>query len=153
MLVGDGESLTHVVFATGRLSAAPEPGWVKNPGVLAEAARQLEEYFAGTRRLFDLRVAAAGTAFQRTVWHALQGIPYGETRTYGDVARTVGNRAAVRAVGLANGRNPLPIVIPCHRVIGSDGSLTGFGGGLEAKRFLLDLERQVAGWPTQRSLI
>jgi methylated-DNA-[protein]-cysteine S-methyltransferase len=102
---------------------------------------QLDEYFAGRRRRFDLPLAPAGTPFQRQVWEALAAIPYGETRTYGEVARSLGRPDASRAVGAANGANPLPIVIPCHRVVGSDGSLTGFGGGLETKSALLELER------------
>jgi methylated-DNA-[protein]-cysteine S-methyltransferase len=108
--------------------------------VLAACASQLTEYFAGTRRDFDLPLAAGGTAFQRSVWKALTAIPYGEVRSYRDIARTIDNVKAVRAVGAANGRNPLPIVVPCHRVIGSNGSLTGFAGGLDAKTLLLQLE-------------
>lgn len=103
--------------------------------------RQLEEYFAGRRRRFDLVLAPVGTPFQRRVWEALAAIPYGETRSYGEVARSLGRPEASRAVGAANGANPLPIVIPCHRVVGSNGSLTGFGGGLETKAALLELER------------
>ena len=106
----------------------------------ASAARQLAAYFAGELTDFDLPLAPGGTDFQRRVWAALQTIPYGETWTYGQLAEKIGNAAAIRAVGLANGRNPISLVIPCHRVIGSDGSLTGYGGGLERKRFLLDLE-------------
>jgi methylated-DNA-[protein]-cysteine S-methyltransferase len=108
--------------------------------VIAEAVRQLDEYFAGTRREFDLDLAPRGTAFQLAVWNALLEIPYGATASYGDIARSVGRPNAVRAVGQANGRNPLAIVVPCHRVIGSDHSLTGYGGGIDRKRFLLALE-------------
>ena len=108
--------------------------------VLAAAATQLAEYFAGERRNFDLPLAPAGTAFQQAVWRALATIPFGEVRSYRDIAGLIGKPAAVRAVGAANSRNPLPIVVPCHRVIGSDGSLTGFAGGLETKRALLALE-------------
>jgi methylated-DNA-[protein]-cysteine S-methyltransferase len=104
------------------------------------AAEELREYFARQRTQFSLRVMPSGTPFQRRVWDLLLTIPYGETRTYAQVAEAIGNRAAVRAVGLANGRNPISIVVPCHRVIGSDGSLTGYGGGLDRKRFLLELE-------------
>lgn len=107
---------------------------------LAACARQLGEYFTRRRRQFDLPLAAAGTAFQQSVWQALAAIPYGELRSYRDIARVIGKPAAVRAVGAANGRNPLPIVVPCHRVIGSNGSLTGFAGGLEIKTYLLELE-------------
>ncbi len=108
--------------------------------VLASCADQLTEYFAGERDSFDLPLAATGTDFQRAVWAALADIPYGELRSYRDIAEAIGKPTAVRAVGAANGRNPLPIVVPCHRVIGSDGSLTGFAGGLEAKTCLLRLE-------------
>ncbi len=108
------------------------------------ARRQLDAYFAGTRTTFDVPLAADGTAFQRTVWRALSAIGYGETISYGELARRIGAPNAVRAVGLANGRNPISIVVPCHRVIGADGSMTGYGGGLERKVFLLGLERRVA---------
>jgi methylated-DNA-[protein]-cysteine S-methyltransferase len=109
------------------------------------AAEELREYFDRQRTQFSLQVMRSGTPFQRRVWDLLLTIPYGETRTYAQVAEAIGNRAAVRAVGLANGRNPISIVVPCHRVIGSDGSLTGYGGGLDRKRFLLELENPV-GW-------
>jgi methylated-DNA-[protein]-cysteine S-methyltransferase len=108
--------------------------------ILADTVQQLEEYFAGSRLAFDLPLDMRGTAFQRAVWHALTTIPYGETRSYRDLARQLGNPAATRAVGAANGRNPVSIVVPCHRVIGSSGKLTGFAGGLEAKAYLLGLE-------------
>jgi methylated-DNA-[protein]-cysteine S-methyltransferase len=108
--------------------------------VLAEAEAQLREYFAGTRTRFDLPLDAEGTDFQKRVWEQLLAIPFGETRTYGEIARAIGSPNAVRAVGGANGRNPLSIVAPCHRVIGGNGTLTGFAGGLEAKRYLLALE-------------
>lgn len=108
--------------------------------VLEACAGQLTEYFAARRRTFELPLAPAGTPFQQSVWSALARIPYGELRTYRDVAHAIGNPAAVRAVGAANGRNPLPIVVPCHRVIGSNGTLTGFAGGLAAKAYLLRLE-------------
>lgn len=127
--------LCRIAFGepTGPSDSGPE-------GVLAEAVRQLDEYFAGTRREFELDLAPQGTPFQLAVWNALLAIPYGATASYGDIARAVGRPNAVRAVGQANGRNPLAIVVPCHRVIGSDHSLTGYGGGLERKRFLLSLE-------------
>jgi methylated-DNA-[protein]-cysteine S-methyltransferase len=111
---------------------------------LDEARRQLEAYFAGELREFDLPLAPEGSEFQLRVWEQLRAIPYGETISYGELARRVGDPAAARAVGLANGRNPLPVIVPCHRVIGADGSLTGFGGGLERKRRLLELEAGVA---------
>jgi methylated-DNA-[protein]-cysteine S-methyltransferase len=107
---------------------------------LREASRQLDEYFSGRRRAFDLPLEFRGTEFQRSVWNALLEIPYGETRTYGQIADQIGNPTAVRAVGAANGRNPISIITPCHRVIGLSGALTGFGGGLDAKAYLLSLE-------------
>ena len=110
-------------------------------GVLARAAAQLAEYFAGERRDFDLPLAPSGTEFQRTVWHALAEIPFGATCSYGDLARAVGRPSASRAVGAANGKNPISIILPCHRVIGASGELTGYGGGLPMKRWLLDHER------------
>lgn len=110
----------------------------------AAARQQLAAYFAGQLRSFDLPLAPAGTDFQRRVWSALRAIPYGTTWSYGELARHVGSATASRAVGLANGKNPIALVIPCHRVIGSDGSLTGYGGGLDRKRFLLELETGVA---------
>jgi len=108
--------------------------------VLDRASHQLDEYFAGRRREFDLPLEFLGTDFQRRAWQALQSIPYGETRTYADMARQIGQPTAVRAVGAANGRNPISIIVPCHRVIGTSGALTGFGGGLDAKAKLLALE-------------
>lgn len=113
--------------------------------VLAAAAAQLDAYFAGELTAFDLPLTLHGTGFQRTVWTGLQGIPYGQTISYGELARRIGQPSASRAVGLANGRNPVSIVVPCHRVIGADGSLTGYGGGMERKRFLLGLEERVSG--------
>ena len=104
--------------------------------------QQLDEYFAGERKVFDIKLAPKGTPFQQSVLAALQDIPYGETRSYGEIAVAIGNPKSVRAVGSANGNNPIALIIPCHRVIGSNGSLTGFGGGLETKRFLLEFEMQ-----------
>ena len=121
-------------------AAGAEPGAAS---VLAEAARQLDEYFAGARTSFDLQLELQGTPFQLAAWNALAEIPFGETRSYAEQAERIGRPAAYRAVGAANGRNPLSIVLPCHRVLGSDGSLTGFAGGLDAKRRLLDHERAV----------
>ncbi len=112
------------------------------PPLLVQAARELGEYFAGTRRTFTFPIRAHGTPFQQEVWRALQNIPYGETRTYGQIAAQIGRPKAVRAVGMANHRNPLPIVVPCHRVVGADGSLTGYAGGLGIKTLLLRLEKQ-----------
>lgn len=108
--------------------------------ILLETQRQLEEYFAGTRKTFTLDLDFMGTDFQKSVWNALLQIPFGETRTYGEIAKQLGNVKATRAVGAANGKNPIPIIAPCHRVIGATGDLTGFGGGLERKARLLDLE-------------
>jgi methylated-DNA-[protein]-cysteine S-methyltransferase len=112
--------------------------------ILVETERQLDQYFAGTRSLFDLPLDMVGTDFQKTVWQALLDIPFGETRSYAAIARQVGRPTACRAVGAANGRNPVSIITPCHRAIGSNGALTGFAGGLEAKRFLLALEARGA---------
>ena len=143
-LIADNENrLTRLEFGDGatRSEAAPDAAIVTEPeGVLADTIRQLDEYFAGARREFNLDLAPRGTSFQLAVWNALLTIPYGETASYGDIARSVGRPNAVRAVGQANGRNPLAIVVPCHRVIGSDHSLTGYGGGIDRKRFLLALE-------------
>jgi methylated-DNA-[protein]-cysteine S-methyltransferase len=116
------------------------PGWVETADPFGDAIEQLGEYFAGERRDFDLELDPHGTDFERAVWAQLLEIPYGETASYGAVARAIGRPDRARAVGAANGRNPLPIVIPCHRVIGADGSLVGYGGGLDLKRRLLELE-------------
>ncbi len=113
--------------------------------VLAATASQLRDYFAGDLTTFDLPLSLAGTEFQRAVWAALRAIPYGVTISYGELARRIGLPSASRAVGLANGKNPVSIVVPCHRVVGADGSLTGYGGGIERKRFLLALEQRVSG--------
>ena len=130
-----------------------EPHWINDAARFSDAVTQLEAYFAGGLRAFRLKLDLNGTPFQVQVWNALLDIPFGETRSYAELARAIGKPAAVRAVGLANGRNPVSIVVPCHRVIGSDGSLTGYGGGLERKRFLLDLEARVAGAPVLQPLL
>lgn len=135
-------------FPGGDKARGPDPSWTRDDAPFEEVARQLREYFDGARRRFDLDLEPSGTVFQRAVLDALQTIPYGETRSYADIALQIGRPRAGRAVGAANGRNPLPIVIPCHRVIGKDRSLTGFGGGLETKRYLLDLEAGVRDLPT-----
>ena len=140
LLVGSDDGLVRVAFEQDGRPEPPEEDWVRAPEKLETARRQLEEYFQGSRREFDLRLEPEGTDFQRSVWRALAEIPFGETVSYGELAQSLGKPSAMRAVGAANGRNPLPIVLPCHRVIGSDGSLTGFGGGLDAKRYLLDHE-------------
>lgn len=116
-------------------------GWERNDDVFPEAVEQLGAYFGGELTSFDVQLELAGTEFQRRVWAALQTIPYGETRSYGEIATQIGAPGASRAVGLANGRNPIGIIVPCHRVIGATGSLTGYGGGLDRKRALLDLEK------------
>jgi methylated-DNA-[protein]-cysteine S-methyltransferase len=117
------------------------PDGVQDDAAFADVAAQLDEYFAGERRAFDLPMSLEGTDFQRRVWSALCGIPYGETISYGELARRVGNPKASRAVGLANGRNPIAVIVPCHRVIAADGSLGGYGGGSDRKVHLLELER------------
>jgi methylated-DNA-[protein]-cysteine S-methyltransferase len=124
---------------------ARRAGVERAPARVAHVRQALEGYFAGTLREFDLELAPGGTEFQERVWAELRRIPYGQTISYGELARRLGNPRAVRAVGRANGRNPIAIVVPCHRVIGSDGSLTGYAGGIERKRFLLELESRVAG--------
>jgi len=142
LLAGSADALQVIGFPHGDKARRADIGWERYGEPFKKTARQLNEYFSGDRQEFELDLAPEGTKFQVEVLEALRGIPYGETRTYRDIAVAVGRPKAVRAVGNANGRNPLPIVIPCHRVIGSDGSLTGFGGGIEAKRYLLDLEQQ-----------
>lgn len=145
LLAGDAQGLKLISFPEGKMTRQPEPGWTEDPTAFAQARQQLGEYFAGKRRQFDLKLAPEGTAFQLDVLKALQAIPYGQTRSYAELARSIGRPKAVRAVGSANGRNPLPIVIPCHRVIGANGSLTGFGGGLPTKKALLTLENALPG--------
>jgi methylated-DNA-[protein]-cysteine S-methyltransferase len=140
LLAGDGDGLKRIGFQEGKGMVTVKGEWELVSDCFADARAQLHEYFDGKRRNFELNLAPTGTRFQLAVLAALQTIPYGETRSYRDIAEQIGRPQAVRAVGAANGRNPLPIVIPCHRVIGADGSLTGFGGGLEAKRLLLQLE-------------
>jgi methylated-DNA-[protein]-cysteine S-methyltransferase len=142
-LVAERGSLTGLYMQTQRHLPGPEvTGPAGDPAAepFTVAADELAAYFAGGLTEFSLPLAPAGTQFQRRVWAALQQIPYGQTWSYGQLAAKIGNPAAVRAVGLANGRNPIAVVIPCHRVIGANGSLTGYGGGLDRKRFLLDLE-------------
>jgi methylated-DNA-[protein]-cysteine S-methyltransferase len=140
LVAADAAGLRRIVFPSRGKAQAPEADWVRDPAPFRELARQLGEYFAGTRRTFSLGLAPEGTEFQRATWRALSEIPYGTTISYAELARRVGRPAASRAVGAANGANPLPIVVPCHRVIGANGSLTGFGGGLPTKRALLELE-------------
>jgi methylated-DNA-[protein]-cysteine S-methyltransferase len=135
-LTGTEAGLTGVWFDTDR-HRHDRGGWLRDDALFAEARRQLEDYFAGRRQQFTLRLAPQGTPFQQQVWAALCAIPFGETRSYGEQARHIQNEKAVRAVGLANGKNPIGIIVPCHRVIGANGSLTGYAGGLERKRWLL----------------
>jgi methylated-DNA-[protein]-cysteine S-methyltransferase len=142
LLAGDETGLKLINFRTGRHPAKPHSLWKADQGPFREVARQLRAYFEGDLEIFNLVLSPEGTPFQLAVWRALQAIPYGETITYGELARRVAKPQASRAVGAANGRNPLPIVVPCHRVIGGDGSLTGYGGGLRIKQTLLDLERR-----------
>jgi len=142
LLAGDDDALAMIGFPKGSMRRNPEPDWIFNEQKLATARRQLREYFDGARRDFDLPLKLSGTEFQVSVLKALQEIPYGETVSYGEIARRIGRPRAVRAVGAANGRNPLPIVVPCHRVIGATGDLTGFGGGLDTKEALLRLEAE-----------
>ncbi len=142
LLAGDESALSLIGFPKGKMRHDPQPDWIFNENPFAAARQQLAEYFAGERKDFDLPLQLSGTEFQVQVLEELQRIPYGETTSYGDVATRIGRPKAVRAVGAANGRNPLPIVIPCHRVIGSSGDLTGFGGGLDLKAALLRLEAE-----------
>jgi len=145
LLAGDEAGLRLICFPSEQDERMPAPGWRHDEAPFAEAMRQLRAYFAGELKDFDLPLAPEGTAFQLSVWQALRRIPYGETVSYGEVARAIGRPSASRAVGAANGSNPLPIVVPCHRVIGSTGKLTGFGGGLDTKAALLALERRGRG--------
>jgi methylated-DNA-[protein]-cysteine S-methyltransferase len=143
-LVCDGEALAGLYMTEHRHRPDLPPVTGEEDAVLAAARAQLAEYFAGERREFDLPLHPAGTPFQQQVWAALREIPYGETAGYGELAARLGRPGAARAVGLANGRNPISIVVPCHRVIGAAGALTGYGGGLDRKRYLLELERAAA---------
>ena len=139
-LVGTDDALTGVYFDGHRRRPGQETFGPRVQGGFEETTRQLGEYFAGERTAFDLPLAPEGDEFHRRVWDLLARIPYGETRSYGDLARELGDPSLAQAVGAANGRNPLCVVVPCHRVVGADGSLVGYAGGLDRKRFLLDLE-------------
>lgn len=147
-LLSDGNALTGLYMPSPKSPPHVDDTAKRDEGPLRPAVQQLEAFFAGELMAFDLAVAASGTAFQQRVWTALREIPYGQTRSYRDIAERIGAPKAVRAVGLANGRNPVSIVVPCHRVVGANGSLTGYGGGLHNKQLLLDLEKRVAGEPT-----
>jgi methylated-DNA-[protein]-cysteine S-methyltransferase len=139
-LAGRGRRLMHLRMVD-QTHEPSHDGWERDGDAFPDAVEQLEAYFAGDRTDFDLELDLVGTQFQRRVWTALLTIPYGETRSYGEIARQIGSPGAFRAVGLANGHNPIGIIVPCHRVIGSNGSLTGYGGGLDRKRALLALEK------------
>jgi methylated-DNA-[protein]-cysteine S-methyltransferase len=145
LIAGDEAGLRRIVFQEGTHPMRIGRDWVRDASELREAVEQLAAYFAGKLREFDLRLAPSGTAFQLRVWEELRRIPYGETRSYGEIARALGFPKGSRAVGAANGRNPLPIVVPCHRVIGASGKLTGYHGGLQLKVGLLELEGRCAG--------
>ena len=140
LLAGSKAGLLLVSFASGNRPKNVDPEWRPDTTAFVEVVRQLQSYFAGERKNFDLALILEGTDFQKRVWTALRKIPYGETISYKELAEMIGSPRAVRAVGAANGANPIPIIIPCHRVIGNDGSLTGFGGGLPLKKQLLELE-------------
>jgi methylated-DNA-[protein]-cysteine S-methyltransferase len=143
-LVAAGDHLVGLYFDDDPHAAPARATATRDDRRLRAATTQLEEYFAGTRTAFDLPLAPVGSAFQKKVWAALRRIPFGETASYGQIARAIGKPAASRAIGGANHRNPIAIIVPCHRVIGADGSMTGYGGGLRRKRLLLDLEARVA---------
>jgi methylated-DNA-[protein]-cysteine S-methyltransferase len=140
LLLGDDTTLYRLDIMGGRGRMAPTPGWERAEAPFASVSSQLDEYFAGRRREFDVPMTLHGNEFELRVWRELLAIPYAETTSYGDIARRIGRPGAARAVGVANARNPIAVIVPCHRVIGADGSLTGYGGGLPNKRFLLDLE-------------
>jgi methylated-DNA-[protein]-cysteine S-methyltransferase len=143
LLTGDGSGLQRLSMQSARRPVAIDPRWERDERSFTEVREQLEQYFDGTRREFDVELDLIGNQFELRVWDALLEIPYGETVSYGHIATELGQPLAARAVGLANGRNPVALIVPCHRVIGADGSLTGYGGGLERKQFLLDLEAGV----------
>jgi len=140
LLAGEGECLHFSSFESGKMQIKPDPLWHYHAAAFQQARQQLDAYFAGKLKQFDLQLSPNGTEFQLAVLEALQKIPYGATCSYQDIAQKIDRPKAMRAVGAANGRNPLPIIIPCHRVVGANGSLTGFGGGLDRKQFLLSLE-------------
>jgi methylated-DNA-[protein]-cysteine S-methyltransferase len=157
LLVGDGRALHGLYMQEGRTAIAVQDDWEEADEPFADICVQLAEYFAGGRTAFDVSLVMTGSPFQRRVWHALRDIPYGETISYGELARRIAVPSASRAVGVANGHNPISVIVPCHRVIGADGSLTGYGGGVERKRVLLELEAgvlslaSVPGGSTKRS--
>ena len=146
LIAGDHKGLRHVSFAKSHYSAppvTPEDDWEANEKPLKDAVKQLKAYFLGKLQHFDLELAPEGTDFQKEVWNALRKVNFGATASYGEIAAQIGNPAASRAVGMANGRNPISIIVPCHRIIGSTGKLVGYGGGLQNKETLLQLERSL----------
>jgi methylated-DNA-[protein]-cysteine S-methyltransferase len=145
LVARDAYGLTALYLPTGKNAQRPDPSWDRDDDAFDDVRTQLEEYFAGSRQEFDLALHADGTAFQLQVWAALREIPYGETASYGQTAAAIGRPTGSRAVGLANGRNPISIIVPCHRVIGANGSMTGYGGGIEAKQWLLAHEQRHIG--------
>jgi methylated-DNA-[protein]-cysteine S-methyltransferase len=145
LVARDDEGITAVLLPSGKRPAVPAADWVRDDAAFDDARSQLAEYFAGERTAFDLPLHMIGSEFQRRVWTALRDIPCGETASYGAIAEQIGAPGAARAVGLANGQNPIAIIVPCHRVIGADGSLTGYGGGLPAKQWLLSHEAAQSG--------
>ena len=144
MLAGEGEVLHHLSFPSGKMCFKPKPDWDYHAAAFKQTRHQIDDYFAGQLKRFDLAIAPSGTEFQMQVLGVLQKIPFGQMRSYKDIAEAIGRPNSMRAVGAANGRNPIPLIIPCHRVVGADGSLTGFGGGLDTKAFLLRLEGAIS---------
>lgn len=144
LLAGCKDALRMISFPRGSQTRKPHPDWIADADMFASVKKELEEYFAGTRTEFTAPMVLEGTPFQEKVWEALCGVEYGRLASYGDIAKSLGKPGAARAVGGANNANPIPIIVPCHRIIGSDQSLTGFGGGLPTKQFLLDLEAKHA---------
>ena len=143
LLVSDGEALTGLFMSDHKGGPAPQPAWRRDEGPFAQVCEQLTEYFAGNLQEFDVRLAPEGTEFQKKVWQELGRIPFGSSISYGQLAQRIGQPAASRAVGRANGQNPISIIVPCHRVIGANGTLTGYGGGIERKKWLLEHEARV----------
>ncbi len=150
LLIGNGDALTHLHMSQQRHASELSPTAIRDDAMLQKAREQLTAYFAGELQRFELSLAPEGTEFQQKVWNALLDIPFGTTESYGELAKRIGNANASRAVGLANGHNPIGIVIPCHRVIGANGSLTGYGGGIERKQWLLEHEQRFGTQSTPR---
>jgi len=146
LVVADGDALCGVYFTGQKHYRQPDSGWRRDSDAapLAQARRELDEYFAGKRKTFDVRLAAQGTPFQRAVWQAIAGVAFGETISYAELARRAGRPGSARAAGAATGRNPIGVIVPCHRILGADGGLTGYAGGVDKKRALLALEAEGA---------